>query len=330
MRSDSYCARILAGVSPIVTLDADGLIRFASLSFLKEFELNKAEVEKREFVRVMKMPAREARVFKSRLSSFKGEPLQNCEVKIGRRIFGYSIFSVGEDRGIILKDITEIKELEKRVRALNSRLRDLQEKERQRIASELHDSIGQTILAAKINLQAGVGSEIAKADRFNTGMELIDRASQELRDIYTSLYPSTLKDLGLEATIQWYLRNFVEVKGIHTIFSITLSKKIPHETEVGIFRMIQEITTNIVKHSGARTVFFSLLTGKHGLLLMVYDDGVGFSSGGLRKKGSGYGLENLKSRADDLGGQLQIESEPGCGTWVEVKLPLLTTGRKKR
>ena len=329
VKSRSYCTRILSGVSPIVTLDPGGRIRYASDSFLKEFSLTPEGVESGDVVEILGLKKKEAEGFRENLESFHEKPIQNCELQIGKRTYGYSIFPVDDDRGVILKDITEIKSLEKRIRTLNSRLRDLQEKERQRIASELHDSVGQTILAAKINLLSGA-ADARKNERFQTGMELIDRASQELRDIYSSLYPSTLRDLGLEATLEWHIRSFIEVRGIHTVRRLDVKQTPDHEIQVTIYRMIQEISSNIVRHSGAGIVFLTVVSEKGSVRLQVYDDGQGFSPGGMRKTGQGYGLENLRNRADDMGGELMIDSAPGCGTWVEARLPIKPVRGKRR
>jgi two-component system NarL family sensor kinase len=198
----------------------------------------------------------------------------------------------------------------------------LQEKERQKIAAELHDSVGQTILAAKLNFTTFMMQPGEMGERYDAGLELIDRASQELREIYQNLYPSILRDLGLEAAIRWYAKNYLEVKGIETGLSFVLTRRLPEELEAGIFRMVQELFNNIVKHSSASRATLKLTRKKNTVHLSVSDDGAGFDINEARYKG-GLGIANLRSRVEDLGGEIQIESGENKGTTTEIHLPLV-------
>ena len=99
------------------------------------------------------------------------------------KVFGYSVFRFANEIGIILKDITETKKLQKKVLNLHSQLLKLQENERQNIARDLHDSVGQTILAAKLNFSAFEKDPVKMRECFSVGLNLIDKASQELREI---------------------------------------------------------------------------------------------------------------------------------------------------
>ena len=106
--------------------------------------------------------------------------VENCEFRTGDRIYGYTIFRIEDRIGVILKDISRLKRLERKVARLHSRLLNLQERERQVVASELHDGVGQTILAAKLNFTSYEKDPATFQDRFPAGLKLIDRASQEI------------------------------------------------------------------------------------------------------------------------------------------------------
>lgn len=315
-----YFNSLLSSISPIVTVDREKRVRYANGSFLNEFHLDKSSVIGKNLTDVMPIKKKDRDVLIHHIDNHD-TPVQNVEFSAGRRIFGYSLFRFEEETGIILKEITSLKRLQKQVESLHARMLRLQEKERQKIAAELHDSVGQTILAAKLNFTTFMLQPGEMGDRYDAGLELIDRASQELREIYQNLYPSILRDLGLEAAIRWYAKNYLEVKGIETNLSFVLSRRLPEELEAGIFRMVQELFNNIVKHSSANSATLKLTRKKNTVHLSVSDDGLGFDMNEAKYRG-GLGLANLRSRVEDLGGDIQIESAENRGTSTEIHMPL--------
>ncbi len=322
----AYFNRLLSSISPIVTLDEELRIRYANDTFLKDFQGKNRRVYGVEIFRFFPLSRKDRKELLQNIQESRKRPVQNCEFRVRRKIYGYSIFRFENEIGIIVKEITGIKILERKVAHLHSQLLELQERERQKLASELHDSVGQTILAAKLNFNSFLMNPEKSRDRYETGLSLIDRASEELREIYTNLYPSTLRDLGLEATIRWYARNFLELKNIHADLSIRLKEKLPHHIEVNLFRIIQELFTNIVKHSRASLVRLDLKAQGGEISLLVEDNGVGFSPQEVRIKSGGYGLENLRSRVEDLEGSFLLEATPGEGTQTEIRIPIQERG----
>ncbi len=316
-----YYSSLLSSISPIVTIDSRQKIRYANGSFLSEFKSQNRNVKGEHITDVIPLKKKDMEEFVRNIKDVT-RTVQNAEFSAGKRIFGYSLFHFENETGIILKDITSLKKLQREVESLHARMLRLQEKERQNIAAELHDSVGQTILAAKLNFTTFMMQPGEMGDRYNAGLELIDRASEELREIYQNLYPSILSDLGLAAAIKWYAKNYLEVKGIHTDLQIDMVVRLPQEIEVGLFRMVQELFNNIVKHSGAKNTTLELKKFKGDIRLKVSDDGHGFTPGKIPRKKGGLGLPNLRSRVNDLGGKIKIESEEKKGTETLITIPV--------
>lgn len=323
----AYANRLLSSISPLITLDSQLKVRFANPPFLKEFSLTTAKTRGKPLLQILKINRSDSLTLEHNLKIAGKKTVQNSEFKIKGRIYGYTVFKFGEDIGLILKDITDIKRLEKEIQRLHSRLLHLQESERQKIASELHDGVGQTILAAKINFIAFKNSPEKFEPQFEEGLHLIDIASQELRDIYTNLYPSTLKELGLEAAIRSFARNFLEVNSCKTFLQIKLRKKLSAEVELNIFRIVQEVFTNIVKHAEASEVSLVLISDSSRVDLQIGDNGHGFALP-VSLSGGGFGLVNIRRRVDDLSGYLDILTEPEEGTTIHIRIPTTQKSEK--
>lgn len=313
--------RILSSISPLVTLDESLQITYTNEPFLKEFRLNKSQTLMRPFFSVLPLLKKDRQALLANQERCRFQAVENCEFRLRRRIFGYSLFPLKEQTGMILKNITEIKRLQDKVADLHSRLLNLQEKERQRIAGELHDGVGQTILAAKLNFVAA-NKDASKAHCYDTGLTLIDAASQELREIYTNLYPASLAELGLEATIRSFARQYLEPTGC----KVKLQLEVPdlkEEVQTNLFRIIQELLGNIIKHSYADFVHLTLQKKRRALELRVKDNGHGFDES--QNRSSGSGLLNIRRRTEDLHGTVKIISGGGGenqGTETIVRIPL--------
>ena len=208
------------------------------------------------------------------------------------------------------------------------------EPQRERIAAELHDGLGQTLTALKFcveDAQRLLGKKcIVEAEgRLELATTKIQEAADEVRRIGMELRPSTLDDLGLLATISWFAREYQKVyRHITVRQNISLEEKdVLRPLKTTIFRIIQEAMNNIAKHSGASIANIDLKTKGGGILLSIEDDGVGFDEEevaacmGLDRN---FGLANIRDRAVLSEGQCAIRSIPGSGTTVCIIWP----GRK--
>jgi signal transduction histidine kinase len=223
---------------------------------------------------------------------------------------------------VIFSDITKIKNAEAEIIKLNQRVMLLQEDERQRVAKDLHDSVGQTIFAAKINIEAYMQSPDLYEKQLDKGLEFLDMASQELREIYMNLYPSILNDLGLEMAVKWFADNISESAGIKAEIKTTLKKRLPHDIEVNLFRIIQELLSNILKHAGADRFSLSLGEKKGIVKLTVKDNGCGFEGKESRPDAPGCGISNIKNRVNYLNGIFLIEKNKPQGTKINITIVL--------
>lgn len=316
---------LLAFISPLAALDTEGRVRYLSPTFCTEFSVSAEDSSGKTLHELLPWPEEAVEALYAdvrRFLSVQTHRLDNREIEAGSRIYGYSVFALRNGVALTIKDISEIRRLEAEVDLLHSRLLRVQEEERQRIAAELHDGVGQTILAAKLSLVAA-WKHPQKA-KFEQGMELIDEASQELREIYSNLFPNSLREIGLPAAVNRMIRSFLEPRGCRVLQRMELEREIPDSISVPLFRMCQEIFTNIVRHSEATEVEVLLEDTGDALVLQVKDNGVGFSVTDLKKRSlekGGFGLMNLKRRAEDLEGIFGFLSTPGGGTEVSVVVP---------
>ncbi|RJP29238.1 MAG: hypothetical protein C4536_11710 [Actinobacteria bacterium] len=216
---------------------------------------------------------------------------------------------------------------------LMSRVNTAHEEERARIARELHDSVAQSLL--KIIYAAGFALDFLKEDP-RLAVEEVEEVQQrakdclrELREIMANLRPTSLDILGLRETITRYAEQFEEEYAISTSVDLKGLDSIPPSVELAIFRILQEELTNVRKHSNADAVKIRTEASQGDLLLTVEDDGIGFDPDMLAAElegGEHLGLVAIRERAELLGGQLTINSMPGMGTSISVRIPMITGG----
>lgn len=219
---------------------------------------------------------------------------------------------------------------------LMSRVNTAHEEERARIARELHDSVAQSLL--KIIYAAGFALDFLKEDP-RLAVEEVEEVQQrakdclrELREIMANLRPTSLDILGLRETITRYAEQFEEEYAISTSVDLKGLESIPTSVELAIFRILQEELTNVRKHSRAESVKIKTEASHGDLLLTVEDDGIGFDPDMLAaelERGEHLGLVAIRERAELLGGQLTINSLPGMGTSISVRIPMITGGEDR-
>jgi PAS domain S-box-containing protein len=201
----------------------------------------------------------------------------------------------------------------------------LREQEKRRIARELHDELAQALAGLKMDISWIKGkfqAPPAITEKLNAMETLLDTTVAATRRISSDLRPMMLDDLGLVPATEWLTQNFTERTGIHCKLAIAdpdIELQDPHATT--IYRVLQESLTNVAKHARASSVEVRLERADGEIVLIARDDGAGFSLESSRKPNS-YGLIGIRERVYLLGGKVRIDSAPGDGTRIEVRLPL--------
>jgi two-component system sensor histidine kinase UhpB len=225
-------------------------------------------------------------------------------------------------------DLTARVEAEERVRTLVSRLVQAQELERRRVADELHDLIGQNLTALGIDLQAlkqrlQAGGDLIAGPRLDAMAALLDTTIDAIRGVMTDLRPAALEEFGLVPALRWYASQFGKRTGLKVATKAPRREmRLPPDTELALFRIVQEALTNAAKHSGGTSVEIKLRYGER-LKLTVQDDGRGFADpvGARGARRGGFGLTTMRERAEAQGGSLRVEF-PERGTRVVVEIPV--------
>jgi PAS domain S-box-containing protein len=211
----------------------------------------------------------------------------------------------------------------KQLRALAEHQEKAREEERTRVARDLHDDIGQILTAVKMEL-VWIGRRTKErkgevVDRLNSSVKLINEGVQSVRRICSGLRPPVLDDLGLAAAVEWQANDFAKRTGIGCRLSLPSDTlDIDGDQRTTCFRIFQECLTNISRHAHAETVDVSLSPLGKDLVLIVRDDGKGFREGA---RTTSLGLLGMRERAQVCGGELTIDSSPGKGTAVTLRIP---------
>lgn len=218
----------------------------------------------------------------------------------------------------------ELEASQARLRATGERLVAVQEEERRHLARELHDEIGQSLTALSLLLAMapGLPPDLAAprlADAHRQVGELIARVRQQSLD----LRPGLLDDLGLPASLQWYVRRYSEQTGVGVDFAVSdLGGRLAPQIELTAYRTVQEALTNVARHSGAAEARVRVWAADERLLVQVEDYGCGMEAGAALAARASSGLVGMRERVALLGGEFTIDSEPGDGTRLLVDLPL--------
>jgi len=216
-----------------------------------------------------------------------------------------------------------------RLQAVSSRLLEVQEAERRHLARELHDEIGQTLTAVKINLQVlrRLPDTSAAAERLDESLAMLNRILQGVRELSLDLRPSLLDDLGLAAALRWYVGAQAQRAELDAeVLTDELPENLPAGITTTCFRVVQEAVTNVVRHARASRIVVTVERADAGLAISVADDGAGFDVGAARQRaleGKSLGLLGLEERVHLAGGRSAVESMPGGrGTVVRAWLPM--------
>ncbi|HZY35147.1 MAG TPA: sensor histidine kinase [Mucilaginibacter sp.] len=202
---------------------------------------------------------------------------------------------------------------------------ETEEKERKRIAQDLHDSVSQTMMAAKINLTV-VGNEMpflndAQKTRFEKAINLVDEGFKEVRTISHNMMPQALLESGLALVVKQFIENIENDSIKVNLFSKGFEEHFDDTTETILYRILQECVNNVLKHADASRLDISLIRDENSISLTIEDNGRGFDAAD-KEKYNGMGLKNLQNRVNFIKGKIEIDSHPGGGTLVSVYIPL--------
>ena len=220
-------------------------------------------------------------------------------------------------------------EYQHRLKSLASQLTIAEERERRRIAADLHDQIGQTLALARVQLamvkKSASGDDLtARIDELSESMR---QAARDTQNLVFDLSSPSMNELGLAAAIsEWLEEKIAKRYGLKTECVDDGHKKPINDDERAIlFRNVRELLTNVVKHARANQVSVSIESAEGSLKIVVRDDGIGFDYRGVSQTGGsegGFGLFSVQERMTDLGGGLEIASEPGKGCRVTLTMPV--------
>jgi PAS domain S-box-containing protein len=231
-----------------------------------------------------------------------------------------------------LTDLTERQRAEEerqrsleQLRALAGRLQNIREEERKRVARDVHDHLGQALVAIKFDLYS-LGRELAgdphqTAERMASVLKMVDEAIQSVHRVSTDLRPPMLDHLGLVATVEWAGEDFESRTGIKCKLHLTEGDlAIDSGKATALYRILQELLTNVAQHAAATQVEIELAMGDKDVVLTVRDNGKGMPAEKFSAKES-LGILGMQERALAFGGELILCSAPGAGTSVRVRIP---------
>lgn len=234
------------------------------------------------------------------------------------------------------KDLTTYKKLQEESRLnqhqlqyLSSELYVAEERERRRISTDLHDSVGQNLALSRIKLEMLKKRTKGRDHQgaIDDVLSLINRSIQEMRTLIFELSPPMLFELSFHAAVEWLVEKMEEEHGLCILFKdLLMSDEIPMDIKIFLFRALRELVMNIIKHANTTEAVVTLSRfDPWTITLEVKDNGVGFDLSSLRELGrdpSNFGLLSIRERVNYLGGFMQIQTLPGEGTKISLFVPV--------
>lgn len=198
---------------------------------------------------------------------------------------------------------------------------EAEEKERVRIAKDLHDGLGQILSTAKLNI-VSLDESIPEEDRklFDNSIHLVDQAVSEVRNVSHDLMPGVLIELGLGSALQQLIDKINDSKILNIVFNNDLQGRLSSSSEIALYRVVQEVVNNMIKHAEAKQIEIKIKQNSNEILLQITDDGKGFDLKELEKQ-KGIGWQNIFSRIKMLQGKVELDSRIGFGTKVKINIP---------
>lgn len=326
-----------------ITRIADGMLLDVNESFLRTFGFRRDEVIGRRSTELgILTPDQRAKLIQRQLAV---GGLTNEELSAVNRS-GATVHLLFSSRPIAVNgeachlttliDISDRKAAEQRLAASNARLQtlsgrllEIQEAERRSVARELHDELGQSLSAIKINLQTLQRFPAPAATQLAECAAMVDRALQNTRSLSLTLRPPLLDDLGLLPALRWLADQVGQRAGLRVVVeSDSPLERLATPIETACFRIAQEALNNAVRHAHARQAVIFIVHTTDRLEVTVRDDGMGFDEPAARQRargGASMGLMSMEERATLAGGGVQWLTAPGKGTEVRFWVPILSS-----
>jgi PAS domain S-box-containing protein len=254
------------------------------------------------------------------------------DTKHDQRIISFIIIPVVEAgyANLYGRDITERKQAEEEIRKskklledLHKHLEEIRENERALISREIHDQIGQSLTALKLDLNwmhKYVNTNPEATAKLKDMIELATNTIKDVQRISSGLRPGILDDLGLVSAIEWYCDEFEKRTGIKCILKLDTSDYGDSQINLSLFRVLQETLTNVIRHANASSVTIKLHQTQKGTTLAIMDNGIGITSEKVESAKS-LGLIGMRERVRQFGGKVSISSRKGQGTRLTIFIP---------
>lgn len=201
---------------------------------------------------------------------------------------------------------------------------EAEERERKRIAGDLHDGVGQVMSAARMNMFV-ISNEIPFANdeqrnAFDKAMALVDEGCKEVRNVSHNIMPNALLKMGLASAIRDFVQK-IDYRALEVnLYTDGINERLSSNIEIVLYRVVQECVNNVIKHSAANTLDITLVKDEDGISITIEDNGKGFDINEAKKK-EGIGLQNLQTRINYLKGTIEWDTAPGKGTVVTIQVP---------
>jgi PAS domain S-box-containing protein len=325
-----------------VMIHEKGVLLKANSQYFKLFGYEPEELLGKQILPLTVIP--ESLDFKSRRTTPEGVTIYEIDglrkngetfrMEVRGRLMEYQERTV---RCVALVDITESKMVEsalrestRMLRFLSSRLFKAQENERSRVSKELHDQLGHDLVLLKSQIRS-LGRKAAEMensfqDDFSNTVREIDRIIENVRRISRNLRPSILEDLGLFAALRKLVENYRKQDTVNVELDMEdIDHLFSRDAQINLYRMFQEILTNISKHSGAENIKVEIYKKDGDIFFSVEDDGKGFEMSKIMNRKfneKGVGLMAMQERINMLDGTFSVNSQPGQGTVIRFSVPI--------
>jgi PAS domain S-box-containing protein len=351
-REASLYARSLieASLDPLITISAEGRITDVNRATETITGFSRERLIGSNFPDYFTKPDKAQEAYRAVFSKglVRDYPLafRHISGRVTEAQYNASLFrdEAGQIKGVFaaLRDVTERVEAEKKLLASNEQLRSLtwelimtEERERRRIAVDLHDNIGQTMALTKMKLET-LREQSAGCDGLTGPLadigEMLSLSIQQARSLMRDLSPSVLYELGFAEAIVWLGEQFQTQYGLQvTLYNDGKVKRMDQEVQLLLFRSIRELLMNIVKHAGVQQASIVLQKAGRNIKVTVRDEGTGFDAAAVgknTKQSDRFGLLSIRERVRYIGGLFEIESKKGHGASIHLMVP--QKSRKKK